>query len=434
MNNSIAIVGAGAVGISSAIHLQQRGWQVTLIDRKAPASETSWGNAGVINPASFIPLNNPDLHRSLLRYLRNNTASLRYQPLHLLKQLPWLLSFLDASKTRRANKNSRALYALTSQALDEHRAFMQRTGNAHRLTESGWLKVFRHGGAERPAQALNSFSGQLMREMGIDIQVLSSDELREREPALKPIFTSGYHLVAGGIVNNPGLMLREHAERFVRDGGTFLEGEVTAISDTADSVQFSVSGESQSRDHLLIAAGPWSGDMLALANYDVTLSVERGYHAHYELNGDITPTHSVHDIDGEYIAGPMTGGLRLTTGVELAPRDAPSSFTQLEQVEPRLFEAFDVAGRTEEPVWRGARPTLPDGVPAIGALPRSQRLWANFGHQHIGMMTGPVSGKLLAQLICDETPDADMSAYAPSRWIRRRRAAHGGAWRGRRLG
>lgn len=435
MNKSIAVFGAGAVGISSAIHLQQRGWRVTLIDRKAPASETSWGNAGVINPASFVPLNNPDLHHSLLRYLRNDSASLRYQLGHLIRHLPWLLSFLDASKTRRARQHSQALFSLTSQALDEHRAFMQRTGNAHRLTESGWLKVFRHGGAERPQQALEGFNGQMMREMGIEIKILDRAELQAREPALQPIFNSAYHLVIGGLVNNPGLMLREHAERFVADGGNFVTGEVTAIEEVnGGGVNYSVSGQDHTSDHAVIAAGPWSGDLLALANYEVTLVVERGYHAHYRLKGELQPTHSVHDIDGEYIAGPMTGGLRLTTGVELAPRDAPASLRQLEQVEPRLFEAFDIAERTAEPVWRGARPTLPDGVPAIGLLPRSQRLWANFGHQHIGMMTGPISGKLLAQLASGERLDTDMAPFAPSRWIRRRRATHGGSWRGRRLG
>ena len=434
MNDSIAIIGAGAVGISSAIHLQQRGWKVTLIDRREPASETSWGNAGVINPASFVPLNNPDLHRSLMRYLRNNSGSLRYQLGHLIRHMPWVLGFLDASKTRRARKNSLALHSLTRQALDEHLALMQRTGNARRFTESGWLKVFRHGGPDRAAQSLESFAGRLMHELGIEIRMLNPQELQIREPALKPIFASAYHLVAGGIVDNPGLMLREHADRFVADGGTRIEGEVTAITEADDGVTFTLNGDKHRTDHLLIAAGPWSGDLLARAGFDVTLAVERGYHAHYTLAGDDVPKHSVHDIDGEYIVGPMTGGLRLTTGVELAPRDAPSSFSQLEQVEPRLFEAFDVVGRTEEPVWRGARPTLPDSVPVIGALPRSERLWVNFGHQHIGMMTGPVSGKLVSQLLSGESPDADMKAFAPSRWIRRRRASHGGRWMGRRLG
>jgi len=297
MSNSIAVIGAGAVGISSAIHLQQRGWKVTLVDRKAPA---------------------------------------------------------------------KALYSLTSQAVDEHRAMMQRTGNAARFSETGWLKVFRHGGPERTSQALQGFAGSMMRELGIDIRLLDREALQAQEPTLKPIFNSGY-------------------------------------------------------------------DLLALAGYDVTLSVERGYHAHYELAGD-SPEHSVHDVDGEYIVGPMTGGLRLTTGVELAPRDAPSDLSQLELVEPRLHEAFDVIGRTDEPVWRGARPTLPDSVPVIGATPRSERLWVNFGHQHIGLMTGPVSGKLVAQLLSGEDADADMQAFAPSRWIRRRRKAHGNSWLGSRVG
>ncbi len=432
MSNSIAVIGAGSVGISSAIHLQQRGWRVTLVDRKAPASETSWGNAGVINPSSFVPLNNPDLHNSLGRYLRNTSGSLRFQKAHLLKQLPWVLGFLEASKTRRAQASSHALFMLTRQAVDEHRALMQRTGNAARFSETGWLKVFRNGGPERASQALTGFAGRMMHELGIDIEVLDRDALQAREPTLRPIFNSGYHLRAGGRVDNPGLLMREHAERFVADGGKLLHGDVSEIEEKQDSVSWTCEGELKSSDRVLLCAGPWSGDLLARAGYDVTLGVERGYHAHYELKGDV-PAHSVHDVDGEYIVGPMTGGLRLTTGVELAPRDAPSDLSQLEQVEPRLFEAFDVTGRTDEPVWRGARPTLPDSVPVIGPAPRSDRLWVNFGHQHIGLMTGPVSGKLVAQLLSGEQADADMRAFAPSRWITRRRKARANSWLARRL-
>ena len=97
--------------------------------------------------------------------------------------------------------------------------------------------------------------------------------------------------------------------------------------------------------------------------------VERGYHAHYELRGEHRLGRSVHDVDAGYVMGPMSRGLRVTTGVELAPRDAPSNLVQLEQVEPRVREAIDVGERTADPLWRGARPTLPDSRPAIGAVP-----------------------------------------------------------------
>ena len=91
-----------------------------------------------------------------------------------------------------------------------------------------------------------------------------------------------------------------------------------------------------------------------------------------------------------------------------------------------MREAIALGERTDDPVWRGGRPTLPDSRPAIGAVPGQANLWVNFGHHHIGLMTGPISGKLLAQLIDGEAPDVDLSPFEPARCLhrqgRRRRA------------
>ena len=422
MSGSITVLGAGMVGVASAIHLQRRGWRVTLVDRREPGRETSFGNAGVINPASMVPLNTPDLHRSLAGLLGNRRAALRYDPAHVLRNLPWTLGFLQASKTRAATLTSRALAALTMEALEEHRALAQRTGNLHRLTEVGWLKVFRGERGHDP----DGFTGRLYAEHGLVVEAHDAASLAELEPALKPVFRSGIVMPGGALVNEPGKLVAEHAARFAADGGEIRELDVRSVGIEGSALHYRTDDATVACERLVVAAGPWSGDLLASAGFDVPLGVERGYHAHYHLEGGPALGRSVHDVDAGYVMGPMSAGLRVTTGVELAPRDAPSNPTQLEQVEPRVREAIALGTRTEDPVWRGARPTLPDSRPAIGAVPGADGLWVNFGHQHIGLMTGPVSGKLLAQLIAGETPDADLTPFSPARCIRpmgRRRRA-----------
>ena len=415
MSGSITVLGAGMVGVATAIHLQRRGWQVTLVDRLEPGRETSFGNAGVINPASMVPLNNPDLHASLASLLGNRRAALRHDPAHVLRNLPWVLGFLHSSKTQAATATSRALATLTFEALDEHRALMQRTGNLHRLTEVGWLKVFRGMRGHDP----DGFAGRLYAEHGLVVEEHDAGSLAELEPALKPIFHSGIVMPGGALVNEPGALVAEHAARFAADGGEIRELDVRSIGVEGTALHYRTADASVACERLVIAAGPWSGDLLASAGWDVPLGVERGYHAHYRLEDGPALGRSVHDVDAGYVMGPMSPGLRVTTGVELAPRDAPSNLAQLEQVEPRVREAIALGTRTDDPVWRGNRPTLPDSRPAIGAVPGTTNLWVNFGHQHIGLMTGPVSGKLLAQLIAGETPDVDMAPFSPARCIRR---------------
>jgi len=143
MSRSITVLGAGSVGVGTAIHLLQRGWQVTLVDKSEPASQTSFGNAGVINASSFIPLNNHGLWSSIPRFLKNNQPQLRYRWGRLLRDFPWLIQFLKHANKSDTENTASALHQLCALALDEHRALMQRAGNMHRLTESGWLKLYR---------------------------------------------------------------------------------------------------------------------------------------------------------------------------------------------------------------------------------------------------------------------------------------------------
>jgi len=420
MSEAITVLGAGSVGVSTAIHLQQRGWKVTLVDRATPGRETSYGNAGVINPASCIPLNSPDMHRSLAGLLGNKSALLRYDLGHVLQNLTWVLGFLQASKTGPATLTARALAALTSEALVEHQALMQRTGNQHRLTEVGWLKVFRQGHFDS-----QGFGARLLNELEIPVEYHDRASLAKLEPALKPVFDSGIVMPGGGLIDNPSALIDEHVQRFVADGGVLLQRDITRLSSDSSGLHCRSTGDSWRCNRLVIAAGPWSADLLATIGYDVPLGVERGYHAHYPFAGTERLGRSVHDVQAGYVMSPMTRGLRVTTGVELAARDAPSNPAQLEMVEPRVREAIDIGERTADPVWRGSRPTLPDSRPVIGPAPLHENIWVNFGHQHIGLMTGPVSGKLLAQGISGETPDIDMAPFAPKRYLtlqgRRRR-------------
>ena len=110
---------------------------------------------------------------------------------------------------------------------------------------------------------------------------------------------------------------------------------------------------------------------------------------------------------------PMQQGIRVTCGVELTERDAPSNFAQIDAVEGLargVVEFGDAVGET----WRGARPTLPDSLPMIGPAPRHSRLWLAFGNQHIGFTTGPATGEAIAAMIAGAPPPFDVAAFAPT--------------------
>ncbi len=414
MSKSISVIGAGSIGVSSALHLQQRGWQVTLIDRREPGLETSYGNAGIINAGSLIPLNNPGIHKSLPTYLKNKSPQLRYNPKHILKNLPWAIQFLQNSKTSKANKASQALHELTSRSLLEHKAFMQRSGNMHRLSELGWLRLFREGKSYDP----QSYEARQHKHYGIPGQVLSPDEIHDLEPSLNRIYASGYLLSGAASINNPGALVKEYAQQFVADGGTVLQTSIQNMAVNGDTIKCTTSSGTHECEKLLVAAGPWSNDVLAMLHYDVPLNVERGYHMHYQLPAATTLNRPLHDVQRGFIMCPMEMGVRVTSGVELNNRDAEHNYAQLEQIKPYISEAIALGEHTEDPIWKGNRPTLPDSKPIIGQAPKHNNVYFAFGHQHIGLMTGPITGKLIAELVSGERSDVDLSHFSPERYVR----------------
>lgn len=414
MSKSISVIGAGSIGVSSALHLQQRGWDVTLIDRNEPAKETSYGNAGIINSASMVPLNSPAIHSSLASYLKNNKTQLRYNYKHVLKNLPWMLQFLQNSKSTQADKTAADLFSLTSVALDEHKAFMQRTGNSHRLTEKGWLRVYRN----EPGFIDDAYEPQQLKRFNIAGQKLSSEELREIEPSLNPIYKSGYLVSGAASINNPGALVQEYAQQFVNDGGKLVKANIESIDHQSTGIICRTDNEPVKTDHVLIAAGPWSNDILNMLNYTTPLGVERGYHIHYQLNAGRTLSRPIYDIHAGFIMSPMEMGLRITSGVDLDHRDAKPNHSQLQQVIPLIKEAIDLGEQTDDPIWQGNRPTFPDSKPVIGKTPSHDNVWVAFGHQHIGLMTGPITGKIIAEQICGEKSDFDSTPFNPARYIR----------------
>jgi len=412
-NNTITVIGAGAVGVSSALHLQQRGWQVTLVDRSEPGQETSFGNAGVINSGSMVPINSPSIHASLLSYLRNDKPQLRYNISHIFKNMSWAMQFLRASKKTTSENSAKALFQLTRTSLDEHKALMQRSGNMRRLSEHGWLKVFRTGSGLHP----ESFEAGQLRRFGVEVENLDAAGVQALEPSLQPIYSAGCWFSGAATINNPGALIAEYAQQFTDDGGTLLNTDITGLASSNGGFLCQTAGHTLAADNLVIAAGPWSGDLLAMLGYRVPLSFERGYHAHYHLPAGVQLNRSVHDIQAGFVMGPMEQGLRITTGVELTHRDAPSNHAQLSQVLPLVKQAIDLGPQTDQPIWRGSRPTFPDSMPAIGSAPDHKNLWVAFGHNHIGLMTGPVTGRVLAEHISGEHSDIDITPFSPARYL-----------------
>lgn len=414
MTRSILVIGAGIVGVCCALSLQKRGLAVTLIDRGSPGRETSYGNAGVLSRISITPLNNPGLYSKIQSYLGNKHAALHLNWSRVARSPEWLLRFLWEARSSQAQQRIEALNSLTATTVEMHRDLMAQAGISRHLRDNGTIKLWRGEAGHAAAKADHDF----LMSRGIATEILDRQGISAYEPHLNPIFAAGLFVPANGSVDNPAAVVEGYAALFAARGGTILRGEVTALSRTGSRWQAVTASVSHEADAIVLALGPWSGDLLRPLGLDPKLDVERGYHFHMRPKGGTTLSRPVYDVDAAYFMAPMEQGLRVTSGVEIAHRDAPENHRQVTAALARAREAISAGETVEDKPWRGSRPTLPDSLPMIGEAPRHPGLWLAFGNQHIGLTTGPATGEVLAAMMTGEKPMADPTPFAPSRYIR----------------
>ena len=407
----VVVLGAGIVGVSTAYAARQRGMSVVLVDRREPGSETSYGNAGIISSSSVTPLNNPSLWKSLPKYLTNRHAALRWNPFWAMQNAGWVVRFLAETSAARLKPRADALRGLIGASAKLHREWIVQAGAGHRLRETGSLKAWRSDSVETAKQ-----EQALLAEYGIASQVLDRQAISAIEPDIVPVYKVGLLHSESASVDSPGAVVKAYAQMFAGAGGVISQSEVTALAPDGDGWRVSLSSGTISARHVVVALGPWSADLLRPLGYRVPLAVERGYHREFRPNPGRSLRRPIYDVDGAFFVTPMERGIRVSSGVELTDRDAPSSFAQIEQVVPLAREVVEFGDPVGD-VWRGARPTLPDSLPMIGAAPRHAGLWLAFGNQHIGFTTGPATGAAIAAMIGGAPPPYDVTPFAPGRYV-----------------
>lgn len=409
----VLVLGAGMVGVSAALHLQQRGRDVILVDRQQLAGEgTSFGNAGLIESASVFPYMFPRDLGQILQYAMNTKPEVRYAWRDLPAFLPWLARYYLASSPARAMQSALAELPLIQRCMAEHEALIAEAGVPELLRRTGWIKLFR----SEATLAGAAHELERSRQYGVEGELLDCKAIAVREPNLAGEFAGAVYFPAPGFVPDPGGLAQAYAALFARKGGRYFVGDARTLQQDAGGWRVAGAGGVAVAREVVVALGPWSDLVFRPLGYSIPLAVKRGYHLHLAPRGNAVLNHPVLDTDQGYLIAPMTRGIRLTTGVEFARRDAPPTPIQLEQVLPRAHALFPLGEAIDATPWMGARPCLPDMVPVIGRAPRHAGLWFDFGHQHHGLTLGPATGRLLAEMMTGETPFADPKPYAVERF------------------
>lgn len=413
MNCDVVVLGAGMVGISTAVHLQRRGRAVTLVDRRGAAEETSYGNAGLIQREGIYPYGFPHDFGALLRYGLNRTIDAHYHPSALPRIAPFLWQYWQHSRPARHAEVARRYSRLIEHCVREHDALAEAAGAQGFIRRSGWIKAFR---SERERDKRFAEAERWRREFGINFRALDAPELQAMEPYVAPVLSGGIHWTDPTSVDDPQGLALAYLGLFERLGGRFVQGNAATLEQDGGRWRLRSAAGELAADAAVVALGPWSDTLTRALGYRLPLAVKRGYHMHYRAAGEARLNHPLLDTERGYFLAPMRRGIRLTTGAEFALRDAMKTPVQLARAEPLARDFFPLAERLDAEPWMGARPCTPDMLPIIGPAPRHRGLWFAFGHAHHGFTLGPVTGRLIAELVTGEPPFVDPAPFSAARF------------------
>jgi D-amino-acid dehydrogenase len=406
------VLGAGIVGVSVALHLAKRGLAVTLVDRSEPGQGTSYGNAGIIEGNTLFPAAFPAGLRPLIRIALKRAPEANYHLGFLSRVAPWLLAFRRNSTPQHLMAFMAAMRPLFERAIIEHEALMEESGARRYLRHTGWLKVYR---GDR-VFAGTARERAIAAELGIPVHVMDADAARALEPALAPVFRHALFWEDAASVSNPLALTRAYAARFAALGGVVVKGDARSLHRQGTRWRVETSQGPVDADATVITLGPWAPDLLAPLGINLPLAVKRGYHRHFAPRGNAGLARPVLDADNGYCLAPMEQGIRVTTGAEFAARDAAPTPVQFNRVLPAARDLFPLGEAVEAEPWLGARPCFADSRPVIGRASRQPGLWLAYGHAHWGLTLGPITGRLIAELMTGATPFCDPAPYAAERF------------------
>ena len=411
MKRGIVVVGAGIVGVSCAAYLLRDGHDVTLVEREAPGEGASKGNAGALSPGSCVPLAMPGVFRKIPGWLMDSQGPLTIRPRYFVQAAPWLLRFALSARPDRVAHIADSLRALHRHVFDCYEPLVRAAGCESLIRRTGTLVVYR----SEQAFASSRREWDIRRERGAEERPVSGAELREIEPALDGAFKYGVLSPDHGYVANPHRLVQTLAAQFTAEGGRIEHAHVKTLRATGDGVTLQLEQGEMEADRVVIAGGAHSGALTRSLGFTLPLETQRGYHVTLTDPG-FEPRLPVSQSEGKFYATPMEGGLRVAGTVEFAGLEAPPDFRRARRLLDQVRELYPRVRVERFSEWMGHRPCMPDSMPVIGAAPGHDRVLLAFGHGHNGMTSGPVTGRLIADLVAGRAPLVDPAPYAATRF------------------
>lgn len=412
-NGTVLVIGAGIIGLCSALELQRRGHSVTILDRKGVAAEASRGNAGAFAFTDIIPLATPGIMNKAPKWLLDPLGPLSIPPRYAARILPWMLRFWRASQPGRAAASTAAQASLMLYSQEQLDQQLFDTGLTPMLRREGQLQVY---------ESLEEFenskaSWDLRGRHGVEFKhVMGRHAVADVQPGLSDRFMAGTFTPGWSNISDPADYATRLSEIFQERGGRIGIAEVSGIRSRETDVCVELGdGYSLEAPQVVICAGAWSHKLAAQLGDNIPLETERGYNTTLKNTRFKLRTHLSFAGHG-FVVSQIGDGIRVGGAVELGGLELPPNFARARALMGKARRFLPELDLSEGEEWMGFRPSLPDTLPVIGPSSNDRRVLYAFGHGHLGLTQSSGTASLVADLIDGADPAIDITPFRASRF------------------
>lgn len=418
MKRSVLIIGGGIIGLSTAYYCVQRGWEVTVVERRSAQRDgCSFQNAGMIVPSHFIPLAAPGMVALGLKWMWNPESPFYIKPRLSAELLGWLWKFWRAATPQRVQRAAPLLRDLNLASRARYEELAALTGNEFGLVQKGLLMLCKtqHGLDEEARTAAQAVA------LGIPAEVLDARQTAALEPNVRMsvagsvYFPKDCHL-------QPDRLLAVLQTRLMAAGAQFLwDSEVTGWRQGPDRRLQAVrlnGGRELSADEYILCGGSWSPGIARDLGLNIPLQAGKGYSLTLPRPRQLPHLCAIF-TEARLAVTPMGGALRFGGTMEISGLNEdinPARVRGIINAVPGYYPDFTPADFAGLRPWRGLRPCSPDGLPYIGRTAKHANLTLATGHAMMGLSLGPVTGSLVAGIISGDRPAMDLSLLSPDRY------------------
>ena len=411
LKKKIVIVGAGIIGISSALNLVRRGCDVTIIEKEIDGESASIGNASWLSSPSITPVLTPGAIFKVPKMLFSRDGPLFLKFPGIIKIIPWLLKYLNYSSKEKVNYISRHLNPLLANSVYEHKKLAQGTNALQWIKESPFVYIYKN----KTDYINDSFTWNIRNKYGFKLIEIEKNELKKLVPELSDEYTFAIKIDGQGYISNSKNYLSDLVEGFKKLGGNIIQDEVIDILSNERKINIKTEKNEILCDGVVIAAGIYSDKLSKKFGANVPLQSERGYHL--ELSG--TNVKLNFPIMNGYLKlaiAPRPNGIRFAGLVEFGSlKSSPNkkAYDLLMRNAQSIFPGITYQNKKE---WSGHRPATIDSLPLIGQSSKDDKVFFAYGHHHIGLTAGPKTGELISKTILRDNDLIDLSPYKSDRY------------------